>query len=101
MPASIHPVLESYTQRGLRVLALARRPLPSLTYVRAQRVSREEVERELTLLGLLVFENRLKPESRDVLRELYNADVRTVMVTGETRGATRGWGSWADFCSSL
>ena len=82
VPASIHPVLDSYTQHGFRVLALGHRPLPSLTYVRAQRIGREEVERGLTFLGLLVFENRLKPESRPVLQELYNADVRTVMVTG-------------------
>lgn len=40
------------------------------------------MERDLELLGLLVLENRLKPESVDVLAELQEADVRTIMVTG-------------------
>ncbi|XP_043214514.1 polyamine-transporting ATPase 13A3-like isoform X1 [Amphibalanus amphitrite] len=83
VPASIRPVLDSYTQHGFRVLALGQRPLPKLSYARAQRISREEVECQLTFLGLLVFENRLKPQSRPVLQELYNADIRTVMVTGD------------------
>lgn len=89
-------MLARHTQRGFRVLAVARRALPRLTYVRAQRVPREQLECELTFLGLLVFENRLKPESRDVLRNLSNADIKTVMVTGECGDGDRpssavGW----------
>ena len=46
-------------------------------------VCSDRVERDLQLLGLLVLENRLKPESADVLAELQEADLRTVMVTGD------------------
>ncbi|XP_037075193.1 probable cation-transporting ATPase 13A3 isoform X2 [Pollicipes pollicipes] len=83
VPADIHPVLDGHTQRGFRVLALAHRALPRLTYARAQRIAREEVERELTFLGLMVFENRLKAESRPVLRDLAEANIKTIMVTGD------------------
>ncbi|MGH0126672.1 UNVERIFIED_CONTAM: hypothetical protein FKN15_021194 [Acipenser sinensis] len=34
-------------------------------------------------LGLLILENRLKPETRQVLQELSSARIRSVMVTGD------------------
>ena len=40
-------------------------------------------EDNLTFLGLVVLENRLKPVSSAVLRELQGAKIRTVMVTGD------------------
>uniref|UniRef100_A0A2C9M2A2 Cation-transporting P-type ATPase C-terminal domain-containing protein n=1 Tax=Biomphalaria glabrata TaxID=6526 RepID=A0A2C9M2A2_BIOGL len=44
---------------------------------------REQVEHNLTFLGLLVMENRLKPQSAPVICELNDADIRTIMVTGD------------------
>uniref|UniRef100_A0A1I8FKN0 Cation_ATPase_C domain-containing protein n=1 Tax=Macrostomum lignano TaxID=282301 RepID=A0A1I8FKN0_9PLAT len=43
----------------------------------------ESVERELIFLGLLVMENRLKPQTTRVIHELLNANIRPVMVTGD------------------
>lgn len=43
---------------------------------------REEVESDLTFLGLLIMENRLKRETKPVLEELSAARIRSVMVTG-------------------
>lgn len=43
---------------------------------------REEVESDLTFLGLLIMENRLKRETKPVLEELNAACIRSVMVTG-------------------
>lgn len=43
---------------------------------------REEVESDLTFLGLLIMENRLKRETKPVLEELTAARIRSVMVTG-------------------
>ena len=37
----------------------------------------------MIFLGLLVLENRLKPETLPVIRTLKDADVRTIMVTGQ------------------
>jgi cation-transporting ATPase 13A3/4/5 len=43
---------------------------------------REQVECDLTFLGLLVMENRLKPETAPVIQQLLEANMRTIMVTG-------------------
>ena len=42
----------------------------------------DSVESELQFVGLIVFENKLKPETTPVIHELRDADIRTVMVTG-------------------
>jgi len=39
----------------------------------------------MIFLGLLVLENRLKPETLPVIRTLKDAAIRTVMVTGGER----------------
>ena len=75
-----------YTQQGYRVIALAWRPLHKLSYVRVQRAQREQVECELEFLGLLIMENRLKPESTPTIRDLSEAAIRTIMVTGKSKG---------------
>ncbi|XP_059164770.1 polyamine-transporting ATPase 13A3-like isoform X2 [Physella acuta] len=84
IPFDFHQVLLSYTQHGYRVIALAWKQLPTkLNYVKVQRVSREQLENELIFLGLLIMENRLKPQSAPVICELNEADIRTIMVTGD------------------
>ncbi|XP_070207558.1 polyamine-transporting ATPase 13A3-like isoform X2 [Littorina saxatilis] len=84
VPIDFHSVLTSYTQHGYRVIALAQKNLPSkLTYPKIQRLQREQVECDLTFLGLLVMENRLKPETTPVIHQLAEANIRTIMVTGD------------------
>ena len=46
-------------------------------------VFREQVEKNLNFLGLLVMENKLKPETTPVINELKEANIRCIMVTGE------------------
>ena len=53
---------------------------------------REEVECDLQFLGLLVMENRLKQETKPIIRQLQDANIRTIMVTGETRGHSHDGG---------
>ncbi|XP_076452131.1 polyamine-transporting ATPase 13A3-like isoform X2 [Babylonia areolata] len=84
VPMDFHSVLTSYTQHGYRVIALAKKQLPSkLTYPKIQRLQREQVECDLTFLGLLVMENRLKPETTPIIHKLLEASIRTIMVTGD------------------
>lgn len=78
-------VLEEYTQEGYRVLALAYKWLPRISYLKVQRVAREDVESDLIFLGLIVMENRLKPETNGIIGMLHNASIRTIMVTGECK----------------
>ena len=46
-------------------------------------VTRETIEQGLTFLGLLVMENKLKLETTPVIQQLNEANIRTVMVTGQ------------------
>ncbi|XP_048250053.1 polyamine-transporting ATPase 13A3-like isoform X2 [Haliotis rufescens] len=89
VPADFQEVLMAYTQHGYRVIALAWKPLPQkLNYVKVQRISREQVEKDLNFLGLLVMENCLKPESTPVIQTLREAAIRNIMVTGRCSQTT-------------
>ena len=75
-------VLQHYTIQGYRVLALAFKTFsPHLT--RIHQMSREEIEVDAQLIGLLVMRNRLKKETLPSIRILREANIRTMMVTGD------------------
>jgi cation-transporting ATPase 13A3/4/5 len=82
IPSDFFDMVNKYAQRGYRLIALARRSL-QMTFVKAQRVSRESVECDLELLGLVMLENRLKPQTVGVIHQLKKAHIRTIMVTGD------------------
>ncbi|XP_052013974.1 probable cation-transporting ATPase 13A5 isoform X2 [Apodemus sylvaticus] len=83
VPKNFSQELKNYTVQGFRVIALAHKTLKMERLSDVNRLAREKVESELTFLGLLIMENRLKKETRPVLKELSEACVRTVMVTGD------------------
>ncbi|KAK7085699.1 hypothetical protein SK128_009333, partial [Halocaridina rubra] len=82
VPANFSEELHQYTHQGYRVLALGWRPL-DLSYTKVQRINREEVECDLEFLGLLVMENRLKMETTPIITQLHQANIKTIMVTGD------------------
>ncbi|KAI1285205.1 Polyamine-transporting ATPase 13A3 [Halotydeus destructor] len=83
LPDNFSEVLMEYTQKGFRVLALAYRQLSQMSYAKMQRATREDIEKDLNFLGLLVMGNMLKPETTEVIDTLTRADIRTIMVTGD------------------
>ncbi|KAF9132248.1 hypothetical protein BGW39_000500 [Mortierella sp. 14UC] len=83
LPSNYAERLSYYTQHGYRVIACATKSMPNLNFVRAQRVKREQVESDLTFLGLIVFENKLKPTTAPIIATLANAQIRQVMCTGD------------------
>jgi magnesium-transporting ATPase (P-type) len=82
VPNDFQAVLTKYTREGYRVIAVASRKL-DLTLVKAQRIEREKLENNLEFLGLIIMENRLKPETCSVINRLVSANVRTIMCTGD------------------
>lgn len=70
MPDNYEEVLEVYTKEGYRVIALAEKPLPSINMGSVMSVTRDEVESDLNFLGLLVMENKLKPQTIGTIKEL-------------------------------
>jgi magnesium-transporting ATPase (P-type) len=70
---------DSYARNALRVLALARRELPPLmgSYLA------EEVERELTFLGLAAMMDPPRKEVSEAVQIFQTAGIRAVMITGD------------------
>ena len=82
IPENFQETLDSYTENGYRVIALAMRPLETKV-TKIDKLERSDVEKDLIFLGLIVFENRIKKESKPVIEQLLNAQMRTIMVTGD------------------
>ncbi|XP_029395861.1 cation-transporting ATPase 13A2 isoform X2 [Mus pahari] len=84
VPSDFSQVLQSYTAAGYRVVALAGKPLPIAPSLEAaQQLTRDTVEQGLSLLGLLVMRNLLKPQTAPVIQTLRKTGIRTVMATGD------------------
>ncbi|XP_038579201.1 cation-transporting ATPase 13A2 isoform X1 [Micropterus salmoides] len=81
IPAQFSSKLHSFSSEGLRVLALACKPLDRNTDFRT--IERGEVEKDMQFLGLLMMKNLVKPESAKAINVLRMAHLRTVMVTGD------------------
>ncbi|TRY64847.1 hypothetical protein DNTS_028716 [Danionella cerebrum] len=82
VPEDFGEILEDYTKQGFRVIALAHRRLESkLTFHKVQNVNRDQIEKNMDFLGLIIMQNKLKTETPGVLGDLRNANIRTVMVT--------------------
>ena len=73
-------VLERYAAEGLRVIAVARRRLPADVDAAAPR---EELERELCLLGLVALFDPPRPEVAGAVGSCHRAGVRIIVVTGD------------------
>jgi cation-transporting ATPase 13A3/4/5 len=65
------------------VIACATKHIKKLSWVKAQKMERAVVESDLDFVGFIIFENKLKPTTADVLKELADSNIGTVMVTGD------------------
>ncbi|KAI3375135.1 hypothetical protein L3Q82_021654 [Scortum barcoo] len=84
VPQSFTETLETYTRQGFRVIALAHRQLESkLSWHKIQSLSRDLIETNMEFLGLIIMQNKIKEETAGTLRELRQANIRTLMVTGD------------------
>ncbi|KAL3228601.1 cation-transporting ATPase [Nakaseomyces bracarensis] len=83
IPTDYDDILNHYTHNGYRVIACAGKTLPKKTWLYSQRVRREEVESNLEFLGFIVFQNKLKTATSPTLTKLRDANIRTVMCTGD------------------
>jgi cation-transporting P-type ATPase 13A2 len=83
LPENFFEALEKYTQDGLRVLALAYKPLDEVTSDWIIEWKREEIECDLYFLGFLIMENKVKPQTNPCIEKLQNANIGTIMATGD------------------
>ena len=54
-----------------------------MNYEGAKNIQRDEVETGLDFLGFLIMQNKLKPVTTKVIKELNEANIRTIMATGD------------------
>ncbi|XP_013178033.1 PREDICTED: probable cation-transporting ATPase 13A3 [Papilio xuthus] len=84
LPENFSTVLHEYTSNGYRVIGLAHKKLDrKMKWVDAQRIKRDNLECDMVFLGFLVMQNSLKKETTEVIRELHDAQIRQIMVTGD------------------
>ncbi|XP_063370021.1 polyamine-transporting ATPase 13A3 [Cydia amplana] len=82
VPEDLDEILHFYAEKGYRVIAVGTRMLEK-THRELQKMTRDEVECELEFLGLVIMENRLKPATTPIIRELKEANILVVMITGD------------------
>ena len=82
IPAAFHKILDHYAKNGFRVLACGTKSL-SMSYREIQKVERDGFEFDLTFMGFIIMENKLKPITTSIIDILQEAHVRTIMVTGD------------------
>ncbi|KAA6357737.1 MAG: putative cation-transporting ATPase 13A2, partial [Streblomastix strix] len=110
LPDDFDQQLQTYTQQGLRIIALANKEIKedllgiqidennkennnnksstsdlinSIEYEQLRKLPRDQCESNLTFLGFLVLENRLRPTTKPAIKRLQDAGIRCVMVTGD------------------
>lgn len=83
IPSTFHDILKKYTEKGLRVLALAYKELPNVDYFSVSEMRRSQVEYELRFLGLILLNNELKQQTVPTISALHKAKIRTIMATGD------------------
>lgn len=67
--------------QGLRVMALAHRPMPD--YESGKPYERSDIEKDLTLLGLAGLYDPPRLETKDAVRECTTAGIKVHMLTGD------------------
>lgn len=83
VPTDYEELLGEYTHKGYRVIGCATRHIKKLSWVKAQKMSRQEVESDLEFVGFIIFENKLKATTTPVIEELLRSNIPCVMVTGD------------------
>ncbi|KAI0318235.1 hypothetical protein OF83DRAFT_1057181, partial [Amylostereum chailletii] len=82
-PDDYDDLLSYYTKRGYRVIAIAGKSIEGITWLKAQRMKREQAEFGLRFLGLIIFENKLKPGTAPAIQALRAAHLVCRMITGD------------------
>jgi len=82
VPDNFVQVASAHAYSGMYVLAVAARVVDPTEEVR----SRTEAEKDLSLLGLLLFKNPARSDTAETIERLRSGDVRSVMITGDAAG---------------
>ena len=82
IPEDFNDTLNKYAIKGFRILAMGFKTI-KMSYMQSQQISRDKAESKLIFLGLLIVQNKLKPETNPTLNILETAGLKMVMATGD------------------
>lgn len=70
VPGDYAEILDRYASQGFRIIGVASRHIPANMDKTAKinKLTRAEIESDLTFLGLIILENRIKPVSAQVFK---------------------------------
>ena len=77
LPEDYNTVFETLSKKGYRILSLAHKEADSLE------TTREEAESNLNFAGFLIFENKLKDDTKEVIGRLKEAEINIKVISGD------------------
>ncbi|KAI5179639.1 cation-transporting P-type ATPase 13A2 [Nematocida sp. AWRm80] len=81
IPSAFSETIHKYTLEGYRVLALAGKKLRQTSLDTPPELS--SLEKDLSLMGILVFENKIKKTSRNTIKLLSISGIDSIICTGD------------------
>jgi cation-transporting ATPase 13A2 len=82
VPKNEKKILELLSMRGFRILAIAFNEL-NIDINDINTISRESSEKNSIFLGYLISENKLKPDTKDSISRLREADIKIKIISGD------------------
>lgn len=76
----IGSIVDTWAAEGLRILALADKPLASME---ASGMSRQQAEKNMTFLGLAAMLDPPRPQVFDAVARCHSAGIRLIVITGD------------------
>ena len=84
IPKTYHETLLQHTKNGLRVLACATKLLTNVVESELQdEDNRTKYESNLTFLGFIIFRNKLKRDTKNVIENLNSSECNIFIATGD------------------
>ncbi|OII76668.1 E1-E2 ATPase family protein [Cryptosporidium andersoni] len=76
--------LESLSLKGYYLISMGFKKI-EYQYISSYLTShRNEVENKLIPMGILLFDNKIRPEAQQILNSLVNSDILPIMITGDS-----------------
>uniref|UniRef100_A0A1A9ZN66 Cation-transporting ATPase n=1 Tax=Glossina pallidipes TaxID=7398 RepID=A0A1A9ZN66_GLOPL len=83
VPKNYEQTFLEYSRRGARVLALGIKEFGTMSNQQVRELKREDVESNLIFAGFVIISCPMKPDSKNVIKELIQASHKVVMITGD------------------
>jgi len=87
VPQSLRTLCDSYTKTGFRVIAMASKRITDEDLLDIEMKSEDYFYKDLTMNGVLVFENGLKADTIDMIKQLKRCRISMAIVSGDNEYA--------------